>query len=63
MSPELIVGILQFGALGLLALTLYFGLQANARMIEVLADALARCQQKQNEIMDDLRRCRQKETD
>lgn len=43
MSPELIVGILQFGAMGLLALTLYFGLQANARMIEILADALQRC--------------------
>ena len=44
MSPEILVGILQFGAMGLLALTLYFGLQANARMIEVLAEALKRCQ-------------------
>lgn len=43
MSPEIIVGVLQFGAMGLLALTLYFGLQANARMIEVLADALKTC--------------------
>lgn len=45
MSPEIIVGVLQFGAMGLLGLAIYFGLQANARMLEVLADALKRCQE------------------
>lgn len=45
MSPEIIVGVLQFGAMGLLGLAIYFGLQANARMLEVLAEALKRCQE------------------
>lgn len=45
MSPEIIVGVLQFGAMGLLGLALYFGLQANARMLEILAEALKRCQE------------------
>jgi hypothetical protein len=50
MSPEIITGILQFGATGLLALVLYFGLQAMQKMLEVLATALARSQADNHEL-------------
>lgn len=54
MSPEIIVGVLQFGAMGLLGLALYFGLQANARMLEILAEALKRCQEDKAQIMAEI---------
>lgn len=59
MTPEVIVNMVQLGATGLLALVLYFGLQANARMLEVLAEALKSCMEK----MAQMEASRQKETD
>ena len=50
MSPELIVQLVQLGAIGLLAFVLYFGLQANARMIEIMSNALSQCQRDNHEL-------------
>lgn len=44
MTPELFVQIVQLGAVGLLALVLWFGLQHNGRMLEILATSLKQCQ-------------------
>lgn len=41
MSPEIVAALVQFGSTGLLALVLYFGLQANARLIEIQASTNA----------------------
>lgn len=63
MSPEIIVGVLQFGAMGLLGLAIYFGLQANARMLEVLAEALKRCQEDKAIITAEIEGIKSKLTD
>jgi DhnA family fructose-bisphosphate aldolase class Ia len=63
MSPEILIGVLQFGAMGLLAVTLYFGLQANARMIEILAEALQRCHDENVQAMSELESRKTRPTD
>ncbi len=54
MSTELVVQLVQLGSTGLLAFVLYFGLQANARMLEILADALSKCMDKQRELENEM---------
>ncbi len=44
MSPETVIQLIQFGAIGLLAFVLYFGLQHNAQMLAILARSLEQCQ-------------------
>lgn len=67
MSPELLVQLVQLGSTGLLGIVLYFGLQANAKMLEILADALKTCMSQKAEMENRLgrleREARQEETD
>lgn len=61
MSPEIIAGLLQFGAMGLLAMALYFGLQNMARKDEIIADALKTCMQEHIRLEEENQRLRQRE--
>lgn len=59
MSPEIIAGLLQFGAMGLLAMALYFGLQNMARKDEIIADALKTCMQEHVKLEEENQRLRE----
>jgi hypothetical protein len=59
MSPEIVAGLLQFGAMGLLAMALYFGLQSMARKDEIIAEALKRCMEAHEKLEIENRELRQ----
>lgn len=58
MSPEIVAGLLQFGAMGLLAMALYFGLQNMVRKDEIIAAALSKCMDAHTALEDENRALR-----